>query len=881
MPPRKKTTKKKSSKENPSLFAAYCVFFSGLFLCAFSVFLLLSFITADITLDSESAAKVCVTGLVGAWLSYGALITSGIPAAYLLSVLIFCWGAHIMKTGRVFATWPAVLGGIIMAFSVSILCGVIASESMFFAGGLVSAKIYPPAKMYFGGAGVTIAALVLLCIGLVMSFGLRVFVVAEWTYFKAKATVIAFASLFYALSGEVITRARPKLTAALVSASEGAMVPIKEISKARVANKDRALRAESKSKNKRITTIDKIEEPIVIEDSEEDLEEINEVIVNAEVQEVIEPEIEIISEEEPISELDLFNIESTSLNEVTATFADEMESEILENPYEKLANEKPKVMPVIEDKVADKLPTTNDEPYVLPPMGMLDEKPPSKGSNPAQLEKRAKMLEATLADFKIQGQVVHIERGPRITQFEISLAPGIKLSRVSGLADNISMTLKAPSIRIIAPIPGKDTIGIEIPNIEQELVCLKEIVEAVNREKRKQALPLCLAKDVSGKPIIGDLAKMPHLLIAGATGSGKSVCINSIIMSFLMCCKYDECKLIMVDPKVVELSRFKNIPHLMSPVITDMTRAVGVLEWACQEMDKRYEKLSMVSVNNLAKFNSLSVEEREKRVKSVYGEEELDTFPKKLPYIVIIIDELADLMMVAKKEVENHIARLAAKSRAVGIHLILATQRPSTDVITGLIKANMPSRIAFQVASKIDSRIILDQMGADALLGQGDMLYLPPGVSKVQRSQGVFVSDEELFKVVDFCKAQRNPEYHHDLEGPVIGTGAGDFDITQYDELFLEAAQNIIESGRGSVSLLQRKLGIGYGRASRIIDQLAEAGVLGPFKEGKAREILMDIDQYESTFLGGVFDKSNSSTNEGELAGLRADEKAPAMVPWD
>lgn len=592
---------------------------------------------------------------------------------------------------------------------------------------------------------------------------------------------------------------------------------------------------------------------------------------------------------------------------------EELEEELpsAQNPYEKLAeaNARPNPAPIPaaasaasgasaaapveaeEETGADAYAEDEDdeefepapEPaavYELPPLELLDAAPVSTGGNPAHLEKRARTLENTLAEFSIQGKVVHIERGPRITQFEMSLAPGIKLSRVSGLADNLAMALKAPSVRIIAPIPGRDTIGIEIPNIDQELVALIEIVEAVSREKRKQMLPLCLAKDVAGKPIVADLAKMPHLLIAGATGSGKSVCINSIIMSFLTCLTPQECKLIMVDPKVVELSRFRDIPHLMSPVITDMQKAVGVLEWACQEMDERYEKLSMVGVNNLAKFNAMPVEEVEARVKNVYGEEELVGFPRRMPCIVIIIDELADLMMVAKKDVEHHIARLAAKSRAVGIHLILATQRPSTDVITGLIKANMPARIAFQVASKIDSRIILDQMGADALLGQGDMLYLPPGVGKVQRAQGVYVSDEELFRVVDYSKKQCRPQYHRELEGPIISGAGSDGDVSDYDEFFLESARLIIESGRGSVSLLQRKLGIGYGRAARIIDQLAEAGVLGPFKEGKAREILLTMEDYEARFFGGVFAGAGKEKPAG-IAGQRDDEKGPADLPWD
>ncbi|MBP5233188.1 MAG: DNA translocase FtsK, partial [Planctomycetes bacterium] len=511
------------------------------------------------------------------------------------------------------------------------------------------------------------------------------------------------------------------------------------------------------------------------------------------------------------------------------------------------------------------------KPYVLPELDMLDTPPPPLNTDVSHLEKRASQLIKTLANFKIAGNVVSVQQGPRITQFEISIAAGIPVSKIRNLADNIAMDLKALSVRIIAPIPGRDTIGIEIPNVKSELVALRDIVASVNRDNRKQMLPLCLAKDVSGAAIVADLAKMPHLLIAGATGSGKSVCINSIIMSFLMCLSPDECKLIMVDPKVVELSRFHDIPHLMSPVITDMQKAVGVLEWACQEMDERYEQMSMVSVNNLAKFNALGEEEIKRRVASRYGEEGLEGFPTKMPCIVVIIDELADLMMVAKKEVEHHIARLAAKSRAVGIHLILATQRPSADVITGLIKANMPSRIAFQVASKLDSRIILDQSGADTLLGQGDMLYLPPGTGKVQRAQGVFVSDEELFKVVDFCKAQRAPEYHAALEGPVIGGGVSSFDPSKVDEMFFESGEAIIQEQRGSVSLLQRKLGLGYGRAARIIDQLADFGVLGPFKgSGKPREIVMELSEFYERFSAA---NKNARPQGGRVAGLRDDER--------
>ncbi len=893
---------------------SYTPFFCGLFLCGLSIFMLLSFLTADITLDPLNGGNYCSTGLVGSWLAYGSILSFGKIPAFIMAGLVFLWGAYIMRLGSFFRTWVNVLGGMLMLCAVSILSGLLGSGD-FYSGGLLSEVILPYANLYGGNLGVFMMCAVIFVTGLVLAFGTKVFVSAEWL---GEAVVRLF---IVTLQGAAKTCKNtheafsPKLKRAVLTTGSGMAEPMRQATRvarerfvesvqgvasrvvdneesgdsvvedSEIIDNDSRVVAEPERLDKRVI-VNREVRPEPVDKFDLEIEEADPLIDIVDTEVPVEPEsstesalemAEDAESSEYLEESDWGEEEAETLSAVDYTEEQE------ENPYARLAaaDAAQKASAEVEElkrasrEAAEAVP---EHPYQLPAYDLLDPVPERKGGNPAALAKRAKVLESLLADFKIQGQVVHIERGPRITQFEISLAPGIKLSRVSGLQDNIAMVLKAPSIRIIAPIPGKDTIGIEIPNIDQELVTLREVVEAVDRQKRKQALPLCLAKDVSGKPIVADLAKMPHLLIAGATGSGKSVCINSIIMSFLTCLRYDECKLIMVDPKVVELSRFRDIPHLMSPVITDMQKAVGVLEWACQEMDQRYEKLSMVSVNNLAKFNALSSSEIEKRVSMVYGEEELEHFPRKLPYIVIIIDELADLMMVAKKEVENHIARLAAKSRAVGIHLILATQRPSTDVITGLIKANMPSRIAFQVASKIDSRIILDQMGAESLLGQGDMLYLPPGVSKVMRSQGVFVSDEELFRIVGYCKSQRGPEYHTALEGPVIGGTVGETDISAYDELFLEAAERIIESGRGSVSLLQRKLGIGYGRASRIVDQLAEAGILGPFREGKAREIMLDMDEYYAKYFGGGSNLGQGKYRQEEdtpIAGLRDDERAP------
>ncbi len=979
-------------------------FFFGMFICAFGVFLALSVLTANITLDPEDAGETCITGLVGAWMAYRSEITFGVPGACFLIFMCFCWGARIMKQNTIFGTWPAVLGGLVMTVCASLFAGVFADENDILTGGLVSCYLLPVARQYFGGVGVGMAALVMFLIGAVLAFGAMVFTYAERMWFFGLGTTRLCLGITGWVTGGIAGRLRPKIVTAVSAAGQNALVPVSRLREtanrftvipggvsateapglqraaatpatgrgllgelfgafgrwvrpAPAATTEAAEQPERGRKTRKVDAEPKASavvaapEPETAGEEDDGVEAVTAVVVEepgvsrgeldeAEVEAVVAEETSRVREERAaanglpvteeamadpatVSDVNAPSFSDEEIEDIQVTFDDEedpaalagleeLEAELpaAQNPYEKLAeqNARPTSSPTASAPAAGAATAGNAEdcgeagedpyaeddeeedyetapapaaPYELPPMDLLDAAPVSTGGNPAQLEKRARTLETTLAEFSIQGKVVHIERGPRITQFEMSLAPGIKLSRVSGLADNLAMALKAPSVRIIAPIPGRDTIGIEIPNIDQELVALIEIVEAVSREKRKQMLPLCLAKDVAGKPIVADLAKMPHLLIAGATGSGKSVCINSIIMSFLTCLTPQECKLIMVDPKVVELSRFRDIPHLMSPVITDMQKAVGVLEWACQEMDERYEKLSMVGVNNLAKFNAMPVDEIEQRVKSVYGEEELVVFPRRMPCIVIIIDELADLMMVAKKDVEHHIARLAAKSRAVGIHLILATQRPSTDVITGLIKANMPARIAFQVASKIDSRIILDQMGADALLGQGDMLYLPPGVGKVQRAQGVYVSDEELFRVVDYCKQQCRPQYHRELEGPIISGASNDGDVSEYDEFFLESARLIIESGRGSVSLLQRKLGIGYGRAARVIDQLAEAGVLGPFKEGKAREILLTMEDYEARFFGGVFGGAGGKGKPEGIAGQREDEKAPANLPWD
>jgi DNA segregation ATPase FtsK/SpoIIIE, S-DNA-T family len=459
------------------------------------------------------------------------------------------------------------------------------------------------------------------------------------------------------------------------------------------------------------------------------------------------------------------------------------------------------------------------------------------------VREKAAVLEQALKEFDIEAHVVEIDTGPVITMYELALAPGVKVNTISALSNDIQRALKAETIRIVAPIPGKATVGIEVPNEQKEKVRLKELMQIAPEAMSKMQIPLFLGKDGSGEPLIGDLAGMPHCLIAGTTGSGKSVCINTIIMSIMYLQRPDRVKLILFDPKVVEMAPFKDIPHLMCPIINETGRATSVLEWATQKMDERYEFLAEAGVRNIKGYNALSTEELIERFAPATPEEEAK-IPKKLPYMVIIIDELADLMMTSGKEVESHIVRLAQKARAVGIHLILATQRPQATVVTGLIKANMPSKIAFRVASKMDSRIVLDMNGAETLLGQGDMLFLEGGASKPTRAQGTFIDDKEIRDSVKLIRGMAEAQYEPELV-QIRAPGSVDEDAAK-DDLFDDAVRVVLETKRGSVSLLQRRLTIGYSRASRLIEAMAAAGIVGAYKGSQAREAQITIEEWEA-----------------------------------
>lgn len=484
-----------------------------------------------------------------------------------------------------------------------------------------------------------------------------------------------------------------------------------------------------------------------------------------------------------------------------------------------------------------------DENYEYPPIELLSkpDKKKLKGGAKA-LTDTATKLQKTLYSFGVSAKVENVSVGPAITRYELKPAEGVRVSKIANLADDIALNLAAETIRIEAPIPGKQAVGIEVPNKEKEAVHLREVLESEEFQNNKSKLTVALGKDVAGNIQLADIAKMPHVLIAGSTGSGKSVCINTIISSIIYNAKPSEVKMVMVDPKVVELSVYNGIPHLLIPVVTDPKKAAGALAWAVQEMDNRYNLFAAKGVRDIKGYN-----------KSIEKEEGQGT----LPQIVIIVDELADLMMVAAKDVEEAICRLAQKARAAGMHLVIATQRPSVDVITGLIKANVPSRIAFAVSSQVDSRTILDSVGAEKLLGKGDMLFFPTGFPKPVRVQGAFVSDEEVEKIVGFVKKNGTANYSEDILETIENSNKTEKELAQEqaeddetDPFLMDAIEAVIEQGTASTSFIQRRFKVGYARAGRIIDQMEERGIISGYQGSKPREVLMTKERWEELKMG-------------------------------
>ncbi len=518
--------------------------------------------------------------------------------------------------------------------------------------------------------------------------------------------------------------------------------------------------------------------------------------------------------------------------------------------------------------------TENYEGYQFPGIELLDE-PESNFSATIEafVRDQAATLTQTLATYQIEGEVVGIESGPVVTLYSVELAAGTRVARLETISKDIARALSAPNIRIIANMAGTTAVGIEVPNRQKEKVRLKELMSG--GQSQGMRLPMFLGKDSSGEPLVFDLTKMPHMLIAGTTGSGKSVCMNSIIMSWLYTKRPDELKLVLVDPKMVEMSMYANIPHLMAPVVTDMGKASAILEWAVTKMEERYELFQRAQVRDIVTFNELGEVELFERLGMTDADDQAKArVPKKLPYLVFVVDELADLMMT-NREVETSIVRIAQKARAVGIHLILATQRPQANVVTGLIKANMPCRVAFKVASGMDSRIVLDQKGAELLLGQGDMMVVTPSSSDLRRCQGTLVADNEIRAVTRFLKDVAQPSFERSLvaiRSQAEAQAAGDTEQTgefsaERDPMFDRAVEIIIETGRGSVSLLQRRLAIGYGRASRLVDQMGAAGILSDHKGSVAREVLITMDDWQRM-------KALEAGDEGESDGATLGDEA-------
>lgn len=478
--------------------------------------------------------------------------------------------------------------------------------------------------------------------------------------------------------------------------------------------------------------------------------------------------------------------------------------------------------------------------YRLPSLDLLADAPIVPESKIQEtLKSGAKILEETLADFGVNVKVVDIERGPVITRYELQPAPGVKIQSISSLSDDIALALSAPAVRILAPIPGKNRVGIEVPNGATAAVYFKDVLSHEKYRASTSKLTLCLGKDTSGKPLFADLAEMPHMLVAGTTGSGKTVCLNSLIMSILFNASPQEVKFIMVDPKMVELVPYNDLPHLITPVITDAKKVTPVLNWVVGEMENRYKTLAKEQVRNIKGYHAKGL---------------------LMPYIVVVVDELADLMQVSAKSVEGAIARLAQLARAVGIHLILATQRPSVDVITGVIKANFPARLSFKVASKVDSRTVLDANGAENLLGKGDLLFMKPGDAKPTRGQCCYVSDDEINRVIAYIKTQGTPEYNDQVLRPQTTAVGGGMD--DKDEMYDEAVKVVIETNQASVTILQRRLRLGYSRAARLIDMMEQKGIVGPYAGSKARDILVDREKWLLENAGSVQNNDPASSQQ-------------------
>ncbi len=777
----------------------------GVLLLAFFVLGLLSlgsYRPDDIPLLENPPTRPALNfiGPVGAWTGFVTFMAFGV-GGYMVPALLGVWGLLLMfkREGWV---WPKVLWMVAMLLSLDCLlelkadswAGVTAKLNIGNAGGAVGALITDGLLVrYLGTVGAAIVAIAVLLAGLILLIEVHPVILFRQIAVLARALWVKFDALL----------AEHRDKRALIEREQ------RELAKRRRRLED-VMRDQEKQSKSEARPRPAIGPAVVVSPGgatrtiPEEVEEAPAPVVEEE--EVIPPPPPVRRERPP-----------------------------------RPSKPEPKPAPEENESVMASVPSL----FKLPPLDTLDPMPPEKDREiKGDFQAGGVLLKETLAEFGIEVDVTNVERGPVVTRYELLPAPGVRVEKIGALSNNIALAMKAESIRVQAPIPGKGVVGIEVPNSKTTMVYLREVIESDTWQSGRAALPLALGKDVGGRTIVADLAEMPHMLIAGATGSGKTVCMNSILAGLLMARTPDQMRLMLIDPKIVEFASYNHLPHLVVPVITDPKKVAIGLRWAINEMEKRYKLFAKAGVRNIKGFNSRPILKQTDMFEgSVPPSEEPpeEKVPDRLPYIVIVVDELADLMLVAQADIENGIARLAQLSRAVGIHMILATQRPSVNVITGTIKANFPARISFQVAQKVDSRTILDANGADKLLGKGDMLFLPPGSSKLIRAQGTMTTDGELRRIVEFIKKQGQPQYEGAIKEKIENKGV-DLPEQENDELLEAAIEVIRQTKRASTSSLQRRLRIGYTRAARLIDILEERGILGPPCGSDPREILVDLD---------------------------------------
>jgi S-DNA-T family DNA segregation ATPase FtsK/SpoIIIE len=785
-------------------------------------------------------------GQVGYYLADIAYVGTGV-AGLLIAGLGMAWGLVLVARKRVGLPALRVLAGLCLVLSVAFLLELglgsrlgVSSRMPFGPGGWLARQASPELQLKFGEAGLWILLLVTAVVSFMlateMAFYPAIAAFAQWTRARREERGESLASAVAGWSKQLALGLWAFFRGSdLDAAPRAGPASVAELPPPKP-------RRERKAKGE--VDVDELEDEL-----EEALEEDEEFGTDEPYE-----EDEVAADADDESDVDGADEEADDEDHAVAAELDENDdaADDDEEPAREVApaaarREKGKsLVPQLAKPLPFEPPTPPPGEWKLPPIELLVKPDRDAVLDNGAIEASARKLEHALASFKVEAAVVSAQVGPTVILFELEVSQGTRMNKVTQLSQEIAAALRAQSVRIIAPIPGKPTIGIEVPNQSRRTVRLSELVSAKAYDKKYASLPLFIGVDAEGQPIVEDLARMPHLLIAGTTGSGKSVCINTILASFLLTRSPHDVQMILIDPKMVELQMFAAIPHLMLPVVTDMRQATAVLNWAVEKMEGRYELFKNAGVKNIKAYNALGEDDLRLRMGTNWNEERT---PRHVPYIVVVIDEFADLMIVAKKEAEQAITRLAQKSRAVGIHVILATQRPSTDVITGVIKGNLPTRIAFQVASKVDSRVILDVQGAEKLLGGGDMLYTPPSSSRIKRVQGALVEDRELQGLVDFVCKEAAPSFNQELVQTATGTAqpgaGGGFEAALEDDLWDEAVRVILKSKRGSASLLQRALGIGYTRASRLLDMMGEAGIVSDHKGSKAREVLMTIEDWE------------------------------------